>query len=464
MRSWIGSLLSSWRWGVHSSGVGFQPMHRRDAECHSDATAHDSLRAGSYNTHMFELMTRKKMTGGLVFGPGAWSPERIESTFAQGPSEAEEEKRFAAGASPGNREGLLRLLDESGIVQTCPQLPGLAEQVRGLSRERPALLILNLLPVQPEYVLGAALSRLAMADMLRAMRILDVILSPGRTLVVMDRHDHQTRRLWKRGMTREKTPLRLGIKRLLNRYPQGHPSILLRTVAGLRLGVGASPAQVGSVIVDPVGAWALGGALATGQRFTQRPVQFFEQESAAGGGAGGPRMLMGRIGETFAEFWRRHRIAVADGAADGRAMQVIVNGMLAGEEVDAREAVITGTVEAISVRPRMDKEAAFPCISCGWCVDVCPTALTPVHLLELSLRGHGRGAVAEAGRGERREAVIPCPSFLPPARSAREARHCIACGLCSYVCPTRLPLMRQIVSLRARTGGAAGGTAEGARG
>ena len=31
---------------------------------------------------------------------------------------------------------------------------------------------------------------------------------------------------------------------------------------------------------------------------------------------------------------------------------------------------------------------------------------------------------------------------------ALESRNCIGCGLCSYVCPTRLPLATQIIRLR----------------
>jgi electron transport complex protein RnfC len=99
--------------------------------------------------------------------------------------------------------------------------------------------------------------------------------------------------------------------------------------------------------------------------------------------------------------------------------------------------------ETIILRVPVESEKPAACLSCGWCVDVCPTGLTPVHLMELA----------------RKTAAAPgADGAALRTRSAREARHCIACGLCSYVCPTRLPLMEQTLQLRARV---AGGSKEG---
>jgi electron transport complex protein RnfC len=118
---------------------------------------------------------------------------------------------------------------------------------------------------------------------------------------------------------------------------------------------------------------------------------------------------------------------------------VIVNGMLTGRQADGGTLRIDAQSESIILRAPADIEKPAPCLSCGWCVDVCPTGLTPVHLMELAQKT-STPAGTEA-------AVLR-------SRSAREARHCIACGLCSYVCPTRLPLMEQTLQLRARVAGA----------
>jgi Na(+)-translocating NADH:ubiquinone oxidoreductase A subunit len=62
-----------------------------------------------------------------------------------------------------------------------------------------------------------------------------------------------------------------------------------------------------------------------------------------------------------------------------------------------------------------------PCISCGFCEDVCPVRIIP-HLLARYVQ---RGIIDET--------IMNYEIF-----------NCIECGLCSYVCPSKIPLMRTI--------------------
>jgi electron transport complex protein RnfC len=138
-----------------------------------------------------------------------------------------------------------------------------------------------------------------------------------------------------------------------------------------------------------------------------------------------------KAGETRGDKGMGKGTGSGSGSGNGAEVQVILNGMMLGQE--GREGdLVTGMTEAVSVREAVGNEWPTPCIACGWCVDVCPTALTPVHLMQLNHR--------------------PSAATLR-TKDAQEARHCIGCGLCSYVCPTRLPLMEQVVSLRRKVGG-----------
>lgn len=61
-----------------------------------------------------------------------------------------------------------------------------------------------------------------------------------------------------------------------------------------------------------------------------------------------------------------------------------------------------------------------PCISCGYCSDICPADILPYQLY----RTFSHDLVDEVNR-------------LQPQR-------CVDCGLCSYVCPSKLPLSQTI--------------------
>jgi Na+-translocating ferredoxin:NAD+ oxidoreductase subunit C len=393
---------------------------------------------------MLHWVTRKRMRGGLVFGPPAWMPERVEETFeAPAPEAGAANGTVAAGnkmEAAGNPGALTELAERLGLGRTSGAIPGLRDQLRAAGTVKQ--LVLNLLPTQPESALGGALTRLALEELAAGLRVIERAVGPRRTRIVLDRHDVGCWRRWRRAArhwgTGEPAEAEAGvagqagvrrrvrrprIDLLLNRYPQAEPTILVRTLFGKKLAVKALPTALGYLVVDPVTCWALGRYMRNGQRFTERPVQLFMPEC-------GPRLVMGRLGEKLEEFCTRHEVV-----CKVESMQVIVNGMLAGREANPQTTRIEADTDSVALRAPMAAEPPAACLACGWCVDVCPTGLTPVHLMELARR-LPEGSAARW-------------------RSAREARHCIGCGLCSYVCPTRLPLMEETLRLRERVAAAA---------
>jgi electron transport complex protein RnfC len=397
---------------------------------------------------MLHWLTKKRMIGGLVFGPPAWMPERIEDTFdAPAAVPAPTAATAPVPAPLADRASLLALLDRLGLGRTSQVIPGLVEQLRKADGPLKGL-ILNLLPTQPESALGGALSRLAIEDLAAGLFAIERAMAPGRTQIVLDRHDVRCWRRWRRAVRKWGAPAgggrRPAIRLLLNRYPQADPTILIRILLGEKLPVEALPVTLGYLMVDSVTCWVLGRFLRTGQLFADRPVQLFVQENPA------PRLVMGRIGEPLADFCRRHHVP-----GDLAAMQVIVNGVLTGRQVNIGGTRIEGLTESITLRLPAEIEAPTACLSCGWCVDVCPTGLTPVHLMQLAQRVPVRGAPRGVNNGVATTyGVVSAGNRALNSRAAREARHCLACGLCSYVCPTRLPLMEGTLKLRAGLGAA----------
>jgi electron transport complex protein RnfC len=369
---------------------------------------------------MIGLLTRRKrMKGGLYFGPPGWSPTEIENLPTQSAPPASQSPNTA----PKDRDEFLALLDTMRLGKTSTILPSLAEQLQELSGRRMRALVLNLLPTQPEFALPFALSHVAIHDLLAGLDAVQQHIRAKRVIIAVDRHDWRTRRLWRRAnRTRRYT-----ITKLLNRYPQAHPTLLLWSLFAKRLPVGRSPIRTNRMILDPITCWALGRFLRTGEHLSHRPVQFFAPTKAHPN----PRVVLVALGDSVATWCERLQIPLLE-------KQVIINGLLAGEEVDPALFRIQADTDSITVRERSQPETPSPCFACGWCVDVCPTGLNPVNLLDLA--EHAQSALAG----------VDSPPVAAHLRSheARESLNCIGCGLCSYVCPTRLPLTQQTLRLR----------------
>ena len=144
---------------------------------------HDNWEARFYNGAMLHWVIRRRMRGGLVFGPPAWMPERVEETFetpatkaAASAMETSAEKPNAVQASagtadmgavaptsvsatamPGDQGELMALVERLGIGRTSAVIPGLGEQLRA-GEGAVKQLVLNLLPTQPESALGGVLA------------------------------------------------------------------------------------------------------------------------------------------------------------------------------------------------------------------------------------------------------------------------------------------------------------------
>ena len=343
-----------------------------------------------------------RMSGGVYFGPADWRAK----TWAIAPTPIPQ--TAAAGVTAiNNRDTLLALVRRVGLGKTDRVTPALADQLELLGQRPVRLLVLNLLPSQPESALAAALTDLALAHLRAGLTLLDMALRAKQQLVAVDRHDQRTVKIW-----RDLAPgHNLGVKALLGKYPLAHPLVLLRVLCRRSVLNYAAPAAAGLLVVDPVTCWALGRAAAGEARFTHRPVQVVVQGLE-------PVLAMARIGEPLRDLFTRLGFPTAD-------MECIAGGMLSGQLVNPADAVIEPHTDVLALRPSPRPEPSADCIGCGWCVQACPTALNPAAIL------------AEAGM----RAAMPLAHLY-------EAVGCIDCGLCTYLCPSRLPLAATIGNIK----------------
>lgn len=107
--------------------------------------------------------------------------------------------------------------------------------------------------------------------------------------------------------------------------------------------------------------------------------------------------------------------------------KIVVGGALGGIPQFSDDSAISYNAKAILFLNTKDatKATESPCIRCAKCLRACPEGLNPIKLMELW------------ERGEKEE-------FLKFGRNK-----CIECGLCSYVCPSKIEVANKIVTAKA---------------
>lgn len=192
-----------------------------------------------------------------------------------------------------------------------------------------------------------------------------------------------------------------------NRYPRGEQRELVRAVTEEKVPPGTSPLNVGIFVTNASTLVAVSDAVLGGKPLIERYV------TVAGGALTEPATLRVRIGTPV-----RDLIEECGGFRE-IPERIVIGGSLTGSvvyDLDTPVMKNTTAVLALTRRESLPGERA-PCISCGRCLIACPEGLNPTKLFNEIEHGRYGNAVA-AG-------LLDCSE----------------CGSCSFVCPSRIPLL-----------------------
>ena len=197
---------------------------------------------------------------------------------------------------------------------------------------------------------------------------------------------------------------------LETKYPQGGEKRLIDAITGRKVSPGSLPMDVG-VVVDNVGtAAAIADAIQSGMPLIERIV------TVTGSGIKKPQNLVVKIGTLFKDI-----IEQCDGYL-GDIGKIISGGPMMGFALYTDEVPVIKGTSGILVLDQKDTchEEEQPCLKCARCVDVCPVGLLPIKIANYS--------------------------SLSMWEEAKEyhALFCIECGSCSFICPSKRPLVQRI--------------------
>lgn len=197
---------------------------------------------------------------------------------------------------------------------------------------------------------------------------------------------------------------------LETKYPQGEEKMIIRAALNRVVPAGGLPVDVGVVVNNIATAVAFADFIQTGMPLITRVV------TVTGSGVKQPKNLRVRLGTPILNL-----LEACDGfvEAPGR---IIMGGPMTGPAVHQLEIPVLKGTSGILVQRRQEvaNNTPIPCIRCGRCVSVCPYGLLPNFI----------GDFIELKKLDQAEAY--------------GIMDCRECGCCTFVCPSRRPMMQTI--------------------
>lgn len=331
-------------------------------------------------------------------------------------SSAEPERLFEEGRSPQGLRDQLSLISASGIRETDSYPWPLSVRIAQPALTPPLLfpfvphlrrpidyLILNGVDRQPGVMLRSHALQTMAGRILAAVPMLKALTDAQRTILTVPSREAVDEAL-ERGLRMEG----VDVLRLPDRYPIGLEPVLVQYVTGREIPQPEGDARsVGVVVVDVRTVAQVADVILKGAPHVDTLVQFSAPSQ-----------------------WIHTFVSVREGTlledalehlspAPKEPARVICRGPFLGHAMaDLRFPLIQQT-EAVFFQAKGDLTPYEdePCVNCGRCVQSCPMRLFPNELS----RACEYGLFEEAER--------------------KDLFRCIECGICSYVCPVKRPMV-----------------------
>lgn len=195
---------------------------------------------------------------------------------------------------------------------------------------------------------------------------------------------------------------------LKTKYPQGAEKQLIYAITGRKVPVGGLPMDVGVVVQNVQTVIAIKEAVVDRKPLIERAL------TITGEAVKKPMNVVARIGTTIQQL-----VDFAGGLKED-AENLIMGGPMTGIAVNRLDIPILKGTSGITVLPHEEEPVKKPCIRCTKCVVSCPMGLQPYLLYLLGNKKKYDQAVGEG------------------------LMACIECGVCAYVCPSKIDHVRVI--------------------
>jgi electron transport complex protein RnfC len=190
-------------------------------------------------------------------------------------------------------------------------------------------------------------------------------------------------------------------------YPMGWDKQLIGYLTGKEVPAGGRATDVGVLMHNVATAYAVRDAIRFDKPLIRRIV------TVAGGGIGQPRNVEAPIGTRLTDL-----LAYCDHDPE-RTARYVMGGPMMGEALPhINVPLVKGACGILALSSgEVAASDAKSCIRCSRCVSACPVGLLPLEMMSRIRAGQLEAALNFG------------------------LKDCVSCGSCSYVCPSRIPLV-----------------------
>ena len=197
-------------------------------------------------------------------------------------------------------------------------------------------------------------------------------------------------------------------------YQQGDASVLQKAILKYETPPNKRSYEMGTIVQNVATINAIANAVFEGEPLISRVTTL-------NGDIAEPKNLQVKIGTPISEILTQNKVNTSD------IRQVVIGGVMMGNALPTIEAPVTKRTSSIIVFSKSKYKPDQPttaCIHCSNCIQSCPVRLHPIMIYNAIMKG-------DFAKAEK-----------------LWVKDCIACGTCSYVCPSKLPLSGIICASR----------------
>ncbi len=275
--------------------------------------------------------------------------------------------------------------------------------------------IINGAECEPYLTCDHALMTRKTQEILKGIEIMINILEPERTYLAIEDNKKASIFAFEKliKQTRNQVLSRLRIISLKTKYPQGGEKQLIKAISGKEVPPGKLPLDIGFLVQNVGTVYAMYEAVYMDKPLIERVV------TVSGDCLSRPGNYLIKIGTTIKDIVERYGVELYRSPK-----KIIVGGPMTGFAQPGTDApVIKGTSGILFLSEHLAKDyEERQCIRCAKCVDVCPVNLLPTSIM----------------KNVDKQMWDQLEEF--------HVDDCMECGACSFICPSRIPLVHYIKS------------------